>query len=125
MEDKFSYKKLIAWQKADLLAKEIYKATVRFPKSEIYGLTSQIRRASLSVVLNIIEGYARNNKKEFFHFLRIAYGSLVETEYLLEFCSSQGYLDKEDFTRLDLLRKECGAVLWKLLKSIKNELTSR
>ena len=60
-----SYEKLIIWQKADILVKEIYTLTSKFPRQEIYGLTSQIRRAALSVVLNIIEGYARNNKEEF------------------------------------------------------------
>lgn len=55
------YKKLLAWQVADKLAREAYRITASLPKAELYGLTSQLRRASLSVPLNIIEGYARNN----------------------------------------------------------------
>ncbi len=116
-EDNTSYKKLIAWEKADALAKEIYKITVGFPRTEIYGLTSQLRRAALSVVLNIIEGYARNNKNEFRNFLRIAYASLVETEYLLEFALGQKYLTEQQFSTLQITRQACGQVLWKLLKS--------
>lgn len=117
MDKNFSYRKLIAWQKADLLAKAVYKTTTNFPKFEIYGLTSQIRRAALSVSLNIIEGYARNNKKEFRHFLRVAYASLVETQYLLEFASVQKYLSQKEFSNLEEMAKECGRVLWKLLQS--------
>lgn len=117
MEKDFSYKKLIAWQKADLLAKAVYKATIKFPKFEIYGLTSQIRRACLSVSLNIIEGYARNNKKEFRNFLRVAYASLVETQYLIEFALAQNYLSQKDFSNLEEIANECGRVLWKLLQS--------
>jgi len=113
----YSYKRLIAWQKADILALEIYKATRMFPKHELYGITSQIRRSALSVVLNIIEGYARQNKNEFRQFLRIAYGSLVETEYLLYFAKEQTYLTEVEYVKLEGLKKECGQVLWKLLKS--------
>lgn len=109
-----SYQKLIAWQKADLLAKEVYKITTKFPKDEIYGLTSQLRRAILSVPLNIIEGYARNNRKEFKNFLRIAYASLIETEYL----------ELKDYQNILEFRKECGAVLWRLLQSQGRQNTS-
>lgn len=111
------YQKLIAWQKADLLVKEIYKVTVKFPKYELYGVTSQLRRAALSVVLNIVEGHTRGGKNEFRQFLRIAYGSLAETEYLLVFSKEQKYLDDKEFMVLENSRKECGQVLWKLLKS--------
>lgn len=113
----FSYKKLLAWQKADLLAKEIYNLTSKFPKTEIYGITSQLRRACLSVSLNIIEGYARNNRKEFRHFLRIAYASSVEAEYLLDFSLAQRYMSKQAYKNVNQIRKECGAVLWRLLQS--------
>lgn len=112
-----AYKKLIAWQKADLLARRVYSVSFNFPKHEIYGLTSQLRRAALSVVLNIIEGHARQSKKEFHQFLKIAYGSLAEVEYLLVFACEQGYFPKKDFEELELLRRECGNVLWRLLKS--------
>lgn len=115
--DSFGYKNLIVWQVADLLAKEIYRVTQKFPKNELYGLTSQLRRATLSVPLNIIEGYARNNKNEFRQFLRVALGSLAEVEYLLEFALAQNYLNQEDFDKISPLRKRCGQLLWKLYKS--------
>lgn len=87
------YRKLIAWQFADKLAWEVYKLTDKFPKDELYGLTSQIRRASLSIPLNIVEGHSRNSKNEFRQFLKIALGSLAETEYLLSIflCSKRVY----------------------------------
>ena len=114
-----SYHNLIIWQKSDILAKEVYRVTKAFPRSEIYGLTSQLRRAALSVVLNIIEGYARNNKKEFVRFLKISYASLVETEYLIEFAYSQGYLTSKNYEQAGTIRNECGKVLWKFLLSQK------
>ncbi len=68
------YKDSIAWQKADILAHKSYEISQYFPKSEVFGLTSQLRRAVLSVPLNIIEGYARVNKNEFRRFLSISLG---------------------------------------------------
>lgn len=112
------YKNLIVWQLADSLSKEVYKITFRFPKEETYGITSQLRRAVLSVPLNIIEGYARNNKNEFRQFLRIALGSLAETGYLLEFALGQKYIGQEDFDKLLDLKNRCGGLLWKFFKSL-------
>jgi four helix bundle protein len=111
------YKKLIVWQKADELAKKIYKITNKFPSNELYGIISQLKRASLSVPLNIVEGYARASKNEFRQFLKIALGSLAETGYLLEFSYEQGFLLNKDFEELMMLRDQCGQLLWKLLKS--------
>lgn len=117
MSEEIGYKRLRAWQKADLLAKEVYEASVTFPKEEIYSLTSQLRRAALSVPTNIVEGYARVNKNEFRRFLLIALGSLAETEYLLGFALSQGYIKKRKFDELMELKEECGRLTWKLMKS--------
>ncbi len=75
----------ITVKKADELARLVYKLTRDFPKEEMFGLTSQIRRASLSIPLNVIEGYARSASKSYRQFLDIAYGSLKETKYLLYF----------------------------------------
>lgn len=112
------YKKLIAWQLADKLAWVVYELTDKFPRHEIYGLTSQLRRAVLSIPLNIVEGYARNNKNEFRHFLRIALGSLAEVDYLLRFSLKRKYITQKDFDKALELKKECGKVLWKLMKSL-------
>lgn len=86
------YKRLVAWQIADKLAWGVYFVTDQFPKSELFGLTSQLRRAVLSVVLDIVEGYARESRREFKHFLKISLGSLAETFYLLEFLLRRGYI---------------------------------
>jgi len=75
-----SHRDLDAWKYSMELAKEIYSASIGFPKEEIYGLTSQIRRSAVSVPSNIAEGAARNSLKEFVHFLYIALGSLAELE---------------------------------------------
>ncbi|MFA5130312.1 MAG: four helix bundle protein [Patescibacteria group bacterium] len=75
-----TYQDLLAWQKAYELTKEIYKATSHFPKSEQFGLTSQLRRASVSISSNIAEGYHRSTKKEYRNFCYIAYGSASEVE---------------------------------------------
>ncbi len=75
-----SYKDLIVWQKAMDLVLEIYKLTKSFPQSEIYGLTSQMRRAAVAIPSNIAEGYCRKHVKEYIHFLTIAYSSASELE---------------------------------------------
>lgn len=77
------YKTLIVWQKANELALKVYALTETFPKKEIFGITSQIRRSALSVPTNIVEGYGRRTKPELSRFMDIARGSLAETEYLL------------------------------------------
>lgn len=110
------YKRLIAWQVADRFVWEVYILTNRFPKSEIFGITSQLRRAVLSVVLNIVEGYARGNRNEFRNFLRISLGSLAETGYLLDFCLRLGYISEKEYEIVSELKEECGKILWTLMK---------
>ncbi|MFC1599379.1 four helix bundle protein [Candidatus Omnitrophota bacterium] len=112
------YKKLIVWQKADELAYKIYLETKRFPKDEIYGITSQLRRAAISVPTNIVEGMGRQGKRELRQFINISLGSLAETEYLLEFCSRLKYLSGQTYDTLEGLRDRVGALLWKLYKSL-------
>jgi four helix bundle protein len=112
------YRKLIAWQKADKLAYQIYLATKGFPREEAYGITSQLRRASLSVATNISEGCGRQGKKELKQFLNMALGSLTETEYLLDFSLKLGYLKESDHKELQNLRRETGNLLWKFYQAI-------
>ena len=119
--EKKGYKKLILWEKAHKVAIEVYKATTRFPKEELYGLTSQIRRSALSVSLNIVEGHASNSKKEFLSFLNIANRSLVETEYLLEVAEELGYLDCGAYQPLENLRSEVGIVLNAFIKGLREK----
>lgn len=112
------YKKLIVWQKSNELAKKMYIETKNFPKEEIYGLTSQLRRAVLSVPTNIVEGYARRGRKELKQFLSISLGSLAETEYLLDFSLEIGYLQNEKHKELQDIRQETGNLLWRFYESI-------
>ena len=114
-----NYKNLQVWQKADELALAVYVMTKNFPKDELYGITSQLRRASLSVPTNIVEGYARRGDKELAHFLSISIGSLAETEYLIEFSTKLGYLSANDAQKLEALRAETGKMLWQFYKKVK------
>ena len=88
---------LDVWKKSIEFVAEIYKMTKDFPKEEIYGLTSQIRRASVSIPSNIAEGAARNSTKEFIQFLYIALGSASETETQLIIAKEIGYLENNSF----------------------------
>ncbi len=105
--------------KADELAHEIYKLTKKFPKEELFGITSQLRRAALSVILNIVEGFARNRKKEYIHFLEIAYGSLKETKYLLHFSYKESYYNSEEYKPIINLAEEVGKLLWAKIQNLK------
>ena len=116
-ENEVGYKRLVAWQIADDLASKVYEATDKFPRDENFGLTSQLRRAVLSVPLNITEGHSRNNKNEFRQFLRIALGSLAEVDYLLYFSLKRKYISQVVYDNLTGLRITCGKILWKLMKS--------
>ncbi|MGE0375522.1 MAG: four helix bundle protein [Planctomycetaceae bacterium] len=73
-----SYRDLLVWQKSMLLVKQVYRITLTFPREEVYGLTSQMRRAAVSIPSNIAEGHGRHESKDFVRFLRIAIGSLFE-----------------------------------------------
>jgi four helix bundle protein len=112
------YKKLIVWQKADELAFQIYMATKDFPRAETYGITSQLRRAALSIPTNIVEGYGRQGKKELKHFANIALGSFAEIRYLIDFCSRLDYLEDEEAALLQDLAQQVGKLLWKFYKSL-------
>jgi four helix bundle protein len=114
----FGYKKLNVWKKADELAYQIYIATKNFPPDETYGITSQLRRAGLSVPTNIVEGYSRQGKKELKHFVNIGMGSLGETRYLLDFSSSLGYLNQGQYISLEQLGAETGKLLWRFYESL-------
>jgi len=116
--DQVGYKKLIVWHKADDLAYQVYIATKDFSKEELYGITSQLRRAVLSVPANIVEGYGRQGKNELRQFVNIALGSLAETKYLLDFCSKLNYLSTKQNEKLQDLAQEVGKLLWKFYKSM-------
>jgi four helix bundle protein len=91
-----SYRDLIVWQKAMDLTKQVYQLTKSFPRDEIYGLTSQIRRCSVSIPSNIAEGRGRNSNKEFIRFLYISLGSLYELQTQLELALAFQYISNVD-----------------------------
>lgn len=95
-----NYKKLDVWNKAVDFATQIYSVTKNFPKDELYGLTSQLRRASVSISSNISEGAGRNSDKEFRQFLNISFGSCSEIETQLIISYKLGYLSEDDFASL-------------------------
>jgi four helix bundle protein len=108
-----SYRDLKVWQQAVALSVDCYKLTEDMPKSEIYGLTSQMRRAAVSVAANIAEGYGRDNTGNFVQFLRIAQGSLKELETHFIIASRIGYLE---FGKVEGLLGRCEE-LGKMLRS--------
>ncbi len=97
-----------------------YDVTESFPKSEIFGLTSQFRRAAISVALNYSEGYARQRKAVFKNFVETAYGSLKECEYLIEFCFERKYIRNQDHDELVAYSNSIGAMLWGILRKLDN-----
>lgn len=117
--EKNGYHKLLVHQKADELAFEVYKITKDFPKEEVFGITSQARRAALSVPANIAEGYARRGVKEKLHFFNISQGSLVELEYFIEFSKKLNYISDNDFNKLISQKEEVGRLLHGFIKSLK------
>ena len=104
--------------KMDKYVHLMYKVTRNFPKEELFGVTSQIRRSSLSVILNYIEGYARGKDKVHKNFLEISYGSLKESKYLLYFSYTEKYLDEKGYKELLKLSEEIGAMLWGIIKKL-------
>ena len=114
------WRKLAVWQLADDLALQVYKLTSAFPGSERYGLTSQMRRAALSVPTNIVEGYSRRGDKELAHFLNIACGSLAELKYLVHFSARLEYLCKEDIRSVTDQCETVGKQLWSFYHRVKN-----
>jgi four helix bundle protein len=105
--------------KMDEYAHLIYKLTRNFPREEFYGIVSQIRRAALSVILNYIEGFARIQKAIKRNFWEISYGSLKESEYLLDFSLKEKYITKKEYELAIKLADEIGAMLWRSIQSLK------
>lgn len=104
--------------KMDEYAHFVYRCTKTFPKEELYGVTSQLRRSALSVVLNYVEGYARGKDRVHKNFLEISYGSLKESKYLLHFSMVEQYLSKTDYEKAITLAEDIGAMLWGTLRRL-------
>jgi four helix bundle protein len=112
------YTDLIAWQKSMDLAQELYRATARFPKEEMYGLTSQLRRAAVSVPSNIAEGQGRRTTGAFLQHLSIAHGSLRETETQMLLAARLGYLSDKAAASLMKQAGEVGRLITGLANSL-------
>lgn len=104
--------------KMDTYVHSVYALTKSFPSEERYGATSQLRRSSLSVILNYIEGYARAKDKVHRNFLEISYGSLQESKYLLGFCCDEKYISKKDYDFILSSAEEIGAMLYGTLREL-------
>ena len=125
MTDKFnSYRDLKVWQQAMLLAERIYEATKPYPKEEIYGLTSQMRRCSVSIAANIAEGYGRDSGGSFVQFLKIAQGSLKELETHAILSGRIGFLAEADLEELLSSCDELGKMLGGLIRSVQRKASN-
>ena len=113
-----SYKDLIVWQKAMTVVEEIYKITKEFPSTEIYGLTSQMRRAAISLVSNIVEGSRRGTRKDFRQFVVMAYGSGAELETQIEISKRLKFSSERSFQVADDILLEVMRMLNKLVESL-------
>lgn len=116
-----SFKDLRVWKHAYELTLAVYQITKKFPKDELYGIVSQMRRASVSTVSNIAEGYSRKGRLEYIQFLSIAYSSLSELETQILLAKDLKYLSEEEFSCLIKLKDETGAMLYKLIQKLNIE----
>ena len=114
-----TYRNLIAWQKAMELVTRTYEMTRGFPRDELYGLTSQLRRGAVSIPSNIAEGQARYSHAEFHHFLRNAKGSLAEVETQIQIACNLKYIKEGEAEELLQATAEVGRILNALLESVR------
>ena len=115
-----SFKDLIVWQKSMLLAKKVYLATENYPKNELYGIVSQMRRASVSIPSNIAEGYGRKSRKEYSQFYSIAYGSHLELETQLILSHELGFIKEAEFKAINAIREEVSKMLYTMIEKLKS-----
>lgn len=118
------YHRLDVWQKSHDLTLEIYRQTAVFPKEELYGLTSQIRRAAVSIPANIAEGCGRDGEPELARFLQIAMGSVSELSYELELARDLGYLAPDPYIPLQERLNEIGKMLNVLIQLIRSSINA-
>ena len=117
-----TFRDLDAWNAAHELVLAVYRLTRKFPKDELFGVTSQVRRSTVSIPANIAEGFGRQGPKEFLRYVRIANGSPQETKYLLFLAKDLGYLTREDYASSTELSERAGALLGGLQRSLKKQV---
>jgi len=113
-----SYKDLEVYKKGYALSIDIYKATEGFPRSEQFGLVSQMRRAAVSIPSNIAEGYRRNHRNEYIRFLRISLGSIAELETQVSISTDLGLMEKEIGDKLTKETEILGRMMYRLIESL-------
>jgi four helix bundle protein len=113
------YENLRAWQEAHRLVLSVYRATESWPSRELYGLTSQARRAAFSIAANISEGVAKHGPREFRRFLDIALGSTSELSYVLRVARDLALVSETDWEQLESQRDLAGKLLWRLYESVR------
>ena len=118
MKSKHPHKNLEAWKKSMNFVEDIYSITEFFPKNELYGLTSQMRRASISVPSNIAEGAVGRTNKDFARFLTFAIGSLAEIDTQIELAYRIGYVESVEFNNISKKLNDCKAVVFGLRRSV-------
>jgi four helix bundle protein len=117
------YRELIVWQKAMDLVETIYLTTKAFPKDELYGLTSQIRRAAISIPSNIAEGNGRNTTRDYVHFLGMAYGSVKEVETQVLIAERLQYINSTRSNELVKMTGEISRLVSGLMNSLNRKLS--
>jgi four helix bundle protein len=115
-------KKYEVFQLADQLVLEVYRVSAKFPKTEVFGLTGQMRRAAASIPINLAEGAARAGAKELAQFVNIAIGSCEEVRYQLHLAEALGYLPKAEQQRLDSRYESVKKMLARLFGAVSREL---
>ena len=117
------YERLEAWQVAHQLVLLTYRVTKSFPREELYGLTSQARRAAFSVAANIAEGSAKKGPREFRRYLDIALGSLSELSYIFQLVKDLDLIEPTRWSDLDQARERAGRLTWGVYRSVRNIVT--
>jgi four helix bundle protein len=119
-----AFKDLDTWQQAMFLVQEIYKSTAKFPREELYGLTSQLRRAAVSVPSNVAEGYCRRSTKAYAYHVSIALGSHAEVETCIELAARLGFLSGDESARYEERTSSVGRLLSGLHRSLEEKLAA-
>lgn len=114
-----TFRDLFIWQKSMSLVTQTYQLTQNFPKEEIFGLTSQIRRSAISLPSNIAEGYGRDGNKEFYRFINIAISSLFEYQTQIEIAKNINYLNENEFKKIYEETRELEAMMISFSKKLK------
>jgi four helix bundle protein len=117
-----TFRDLLIWQKSMSLVTEIYQLTNSFPKEEIYGLTSQIRRSAISIPSNIAEGYGRDGNKDYLKFLNVSISSLFEMQTQLEIAYNLKYINEIQFNKINEVSKEVERMLGSFIRKIRERI---